>query len=403
MKLGVVSIYPEKNQRHSYKGGVAAYTKNLIESLVLDDKNLKVVVLTDAEDGEFTFYENNKRVKVIGTWKRGFGFFKSIIRAVVKEDLKILHLHQEFRLYGEIFTSVIFLYLLFKLRKMGVKTIVTIHGVLSKKSINNEFVKENGIVLPAFLVRLAFGFVFNGIGKLADKVIVHESLFKKFLVNDYGVKSEKVSVISLGVEDLKSKIDYKRARQLLGIKKSKVVLFFGYVTGYKSPDLLLEAFADYSKTDKDSLLIFAGGKHPKMVNDNRYLKKYKHLEDLAKKIKKDQIWWYGFIKEEDIEKIIMAIDLLVLPYKVAISASGPLALAFSYKKPFLISETLKGLFNNKEIVFKNNPHSLSLKMKEFFDKKIKIDDFVKKEREKRLWENVAKKTLNVYNILIPLA
>ena len=399
MKLGVVSIYPEKNQRHSYKGGVAAYTKNLVESLVLHDKNLKVVVLTDAEDGKSTFYENNKKVKVIGTWKRGFGFFKSIIREVVKEDLKILHLHQEFRLYGEIFTSVIFLYLLFKLRKMGVKTIVTIHGVLSKNSINNEFVKENGIVLPAFLVRLAFGFVFNGIGRLADKVIVHEQLFKNFLVNDYGVKSEKVSVISLGVEDLKSKIDYKKARQLLGIKKRRVVLFFGYVTGYKSPDLLLEAFADYSKTDKDSLLIFAGGKHPKMANDIKYLKKYKQLEDLAKKIPQDQIWWQGFVKEEDIEKFIMAIDLLILPYKVAISASGPLALAFSYKKPFLISETLKGLFSNKEIVFKNNPQDLSLKMKEFFDQKIKINDFVKKEREKRLWKNIAKKTLSVYNAL----
>jgi len=399
MKLGVVSIYPEKNQRHSYKGGVAAYTKNLVESLVLHDRNLKVVVLTDAEDGKFTFYENNKKVKVIGTWKRGFGFFKSIIREVVKEDLKILHLHQEFRLYGEIFTSVIFLYLLLKLRKMGVKTIVTIHGVLSKKSINNEFVKENGIVLPAFLVRLAFGFVFNGIGRLADKVIVHEQLFKNFLVNDYGVKSEKVSVISLGVEDLKSKIDYKKARQLLGIKKRRVVLFFGYVTGYKSPDLLLEAFADYSKTDKDSLLIFAGGKHPKMANDIKYLKKYKQLEDLAKKIPQDQIWWQGFVKEEDIEKFIMAIDLLILPYKVAISASGPLALAFSYKKPFLISETLKGLFSNKEIVFKNNPQDLSLKMKEFFDQKIKINDFVKKEREKRLWKNIAKKTLSVYNAL----
>jgi len=399
MKLGVVSIYPEKNQRHSYKGGVAAYTKNLVESLVLHDRNLKVVVLTDAEDGKFTFYENNKKVKVIGTWKRGFGFFKSIIREVVKEDLKILHLHQEFRLYGEIFTSVIFLYLLLKLRKMGVKTIVTIHGVLSKNSINNEFVKENGIVLPAFLVRLAFGFVFNGIGRLADKVIVHEQLFKNFLVNDYGVKSEKVSVISLGVEDLKSKIDYKKARQLLGIKKRRVVLFFGYVTGYKSPDLLLEAFADYSKTDKDSLLIFAGGKHPKMANDIKYLKKYKQLEDLAKKIPQDQIWWQGFVKEEDIEKFIMAIDLLILPYKVAISASGPLALAFSYKKPFLISETLKGLFSNKEIVFKNNPQDLSLKMKEFFDQKIKINDFVKKEREKRLWKNIAKKTLSVYNAL----
>lgn len=402
MKIGVVSIYPEKNQRHSYKGGVAAYTKNLIESLISYRKNLKVVVLTDTEKERFVFYENNKRIKVIGTWKRGFGFFKNILKEVEKEDLKILHLHQEFRLYGEIFTAVVFLYLLFKLRRMGVKTIVTIHGVLSKKSLNKEFIKENGIALPSFLVKIAFSFVFNGIGKLADKVIVHESLFKKFLVNDYGVVPGKVSVVALGVEDLKPKIDFKEARRLLGIKKSKVVLFFGYVTGYKSPDLLLKAFADYSKKDKDSLLIFAGGKHPKMANDIKYLEKYERLKDLSKKIPQDQIWWHGFVKEEDIEKMMMAIDLLILPYKVAISASGPLALAFSYKKPFLISETLKDMFSNKEIVFKNNPHSLSLKMKDFFDKKIKIDDFVKEERGKRVWKVIAKETLNVYNVLTPL-
>jgi len=403
MKIGVITIYPNKNERYSYKGGVATYTKNLMEAIVSFDKNIKVTVLAEREGNEFFYYEEGRRIKVIRSWRRGWGFAKDIIRSVNKENLKFIHLHQEFRLYGEIYTSFLFLYLLWRLKTMRIKTVVTIHGILSSRSINKDFIKENNINFPPFLVKIAFKIVLWGIGKLAGRVIVHDALFKRFLVEDYRVEARKISVIFLGVEDLKNKISRDQARRILGIKKKRVVLFFGYVTGYKSPDILLKAFADYAKIDKDVLLIFAGGKHPKMKEDKKYLEKYESLENLGRKVNKGQIWWYGFIEEKDIEKVIMASDLLVFPYAVAISASGPLALGFSYKKPFLISETLKEMFDNKEIVFKNNPRSLSLKMKEFFDKKIEIDDFVKKEREKRVWKMVAKETLNVYNILIPFA
>ena len=396
MNLGIVSIFPEKNKKHSHKGGVASYTRNLVEGIIANDKKIKLTVLADRKGKEKSYFEYQKQVKIIRSWHRGYGFFNDIIRSIKKENLKVLHLHQEFRLYGEIFTSILFLWLLWRLKNMGIKTIVTVHGVLSKKAIDKDFVKENNINLPPLLVKLAFAFVFKGIGRLADRIIVHENLFKKFLINDYGIDDNKISVIFHGVEDKKAEITLKKARDLLEIKKKKIVLFFGYVTGYKSPDLLLEAFTDYSKIDKDSLLIFAGGKHPKMTDDNKYLGKYKKLKDLAKKIPKDQIWWYGFVEEKDIEKVVMASDLLVFPYNVAISASGPLAFALAYQKPFLISKPLFEMFNNKEIIFSLDTYDLFKKLKEFFSNKIKIDEFVNREREKRLWKVVAKETLLLY-------
>jgi len=396
MKVGIVSIYPDKSERYSYKGGVATYTKNLVEAIVSADSNIKAIVLAEREAKKFSYYEKGKKIKVIRSWRRGIFFYKDIIKSVAEEDLKFLHLHQEFRLYGEIYTSFLFLYLLWRLKIMKVKTIVTIHGVLSQQSINKDFIKENNINFPPFLVKTAFTIVLKVIGKLADGIIVHDKLFEKFLVKDYKVKPEKISVALLGVHDIKSKVSKQKAKQLLGIKKKRVVLFYGYVTGYKSPDILLEAFADYAQKDKNSLLIFAGGKHPKMKEDKKYLEKYKALQKLGRNINKDQIWWYGFIEEKDIEKVIMSSDLLVFPYSVAISASGPLASAFSYKKPFLISETLKEMFNNKDIVFKNKPEDLRLKLERFFKKKIKIDGFVNKERKKRLNKSIAKKTILIY-------
>lgn len=392
MRVGIVSIYPEKNKKHSLKGGVASYTKNLVEGIVANNKKIKLTILADRDGKQSSYFENKGQVKIVRSWKREFNFFGDIINSVKKENLKVLHLHQEFRLYGEIYTSVLFLYLLWRLRRMGIRTIVTIHGVLSQKDINKDFVKENNINLPVFLVKAAFAFVFKGIGKLAEVIIVHEDLFKKFLVNEYGIRNEKVFIIFHGVENRKAKITLQGARDSLKIKKKRVVLFFGYVTGYKSPDVLLKAFADYAKKDKDALLIFAGGKHPKMSKDAKYLKKYNYLKQLGKRIKKDQLWWYGFIKEGDIEKVIMASDLLVFPYNVAISASGPLAFAIAYKKPFLLSKPLSGMFKNKEIIFENNPQDLVKKMNNFFRERIGIDDFIDKERRKRLWKAVAKRT-----------
>ncbi len=399
MNLGIVSIFPEKNKKHSHRGGVASYTRNLIEGIIENDKKINIVILADRYGKEKKYFEYGKQVKVIRCWREGFNFFKDIIKSTKEENLKILHLHQEFRLYGKIYTSLLFLWLLLRLKLMRVKTIVTVHGVLSEKAINSDFIKENNINLPIFLVKIAFAVVFKGIGKLADLIIVHEELFKNFLINDYKVNKKKIFVVFHGVEDRKAKINSKKARELLQIKKKKVILFFGYVTGYKSPDVLLKAFAEYSKIDRDSLLIFASGEHPKMLSDVEYLKKYQELKDLSKEISQDQLWWYGFVDEKDIEKIIMAADVLVFPYNIAISASGPLAFALAYRKPFLLSEALSLMFVYKKIVFRNNPKSLFLKLKEFFDKKIEMEDFINNESEKRSWKDVAKKTLEIYNIL----
>jgi glycosyltransferase involved in cell wall biosynthesis len=399
LRIGIVSIYPQSKEKHAYQGGVAAYTKNLVESLLASNKNFQIVILADRENNADIYYEHNKRVKIIRVWKPGWKFPHGIIKAVKKENLKIIHLHQEFRLYGKSYTSLIFLYLLLRLKMMGARTVVTIHGVLAQESITRQFVKENNTCLPVFLVRFGFSLIFRGIDKLANQIIVHELLLKKILVNDYGINSFKITVIFLGVEDRKPKISQEGARKSLEISKKRVILFFGYVTGYKSPELLLEAFADYSKFDIDTLLIIAGGKHPRMGNNRRYLEKYNNLEKLARMIPQDQIRWYGFVPERDIEKVIMASDLLIFPYTVAISASAVLAFALAYKKPFLVSEPMKEMLNSEEIVFRSDKENLAQKIKDFFGNKVSISKFIIKEREKRLWINVAEKTRALYKVM----
>ncbi|MCL5410987.1 MAG: glycosyltransferase [Patescibacteria group bacterium] len=394
MKIAVISTYPSKGAHHDYQGGVAAYTKNLVTSVSkLPSRELIVMANQDGKDSTYNEAEN---IEVIRAWKKGISFYKDLLKVLSENKIDLVHIQQELRLYGEIYSSFSLLYFIWKLRRKKIKNVVTIHGVVAKRFITRKFLEENNSKFPAFVIRLGFKTIFSTICKFADQVVVHEKFFKEVLIKDYGAKPQKVNVISLGVEDIKPKVTNAQAKKELKIKKKRVVLFFGYVTSYKSPELLIDAFKEYSKSDPDSLLIIAGGKHPGLSNDPKYSKRYRELQTSAKEIKKDQIWWYGFVEEKDIQKIIMASDLLIFPYTVPLSTSAPLSLALTYRKPFLVSEEISTFFSDKKFSFRSNSKSLAKSLKEFFNDKISIKDYVESERARRLWGNIAKEFDRIY-------
>ncbi|HOX40662.1 MAG TPA: glycosyltransferase [bacterium] len=395
----MISTYPAEGARHDYQGGVAAYTKNLVHAIAGNQPQHDIIVIANQIKGKCVYRETDN-VKVIRCWHKGLRFYKEILATARKENLDVVHLHQELRLYGEIYTSFVLLYLLWRLRRQGVKTVITIHGIVAKKLINAKFIKENNTSFPPFVVRAGFHIIFCGMCRLADQIIVHENFFREVLISDYKAKPSKVDVVNLGVEDLVPVLTCEQARKKLKIKKKRVILFFGYVTSYKSPELLLRAFEQYIKQDKDCLLIIAGGKHPGLMDERKYLNRYHALQRHARRIGRENVWWYGFVPEDEIEEVIMAADLLVFPYTVALSTSAPLSLALSYQKPFLLSEQIGTLFSEKSIVFKSDQEDLTRAIKQFFNRKDCFSAFVSKVREERLLKNIAAKTSKLYIKLI---
>jgi len=64
---------------------------------------------------------------------------------------------------------------------------------------------------------------------------------------------------------------------------------------------------------------------------------------------KSKIRITGFLNEKEIPLYYKACDLVLFPYRVFMSSSGPLSLVFSAGKPFLISRDLEGIFDNEDI------------------------------------------------------
>ena len=142
MKIGIISLYPPKEATHAKLGGVASYTKNLVDSF---PKKLEITVFANKINNKEEYSENT--VKVIRCWKKGSFYPFQILQNIKKTNAKVFHIQHEYFLYGNVISTIMFPFLLLMLKILGKKLIVTLHGVVPIDKVNRTFMKENNIIL----------------------------------------------------------------------------------------------------------------------------------------------------------------------------------------------------------------------------------------------------------------
>lgn len=395
MKILCVSIYPEKGQKHANIGGVASYTKNLVSNFPRTDED-EIFVLCNRINAQNDSYLEDG-IKAIRCFDRNPNFFWQILKEIHRIKPDVIHFQQEIALFGSILTAYMLQWLLFLLR--GYNLIITLHGVVSLKKINKEFIRENNSTLPIWAVKMGFRVIYNPLCLWAKKIIVHEEVFKTILIKEYGVSDEKIEVIHHGVEDLSSIEKEAACGKLVLDAKKNLILFMGYLTGYKGIDLLLEGFSWYAKTNPRAYLVVGSGKHPKLKDNSEYNQEYKRLQLKAKElIPENQYRWDGFIEEKDIINYYSACDVSIYPYTVGMSSSGPMAFAVGYEKPFLASDVFNGVVPEK-LLFEGAPIHFAKKLEDFFIRPNDFFNLIKGMKNVRLWSKVGLSTMAVYHSL----
>ena len=206
----------------------------------------------------------------------------------------------------------------------------------------------------------------------------------------------KITVIPHGVEDLTS-LTTAAARAHIQVDPDQhVVLFMGYLAGYKGVDLLIEGFAAYAKADPQALLIIGAGKHPKFVKDSGYLAEYTSMQTKAERlIPAGQHRWVGFIAEDDIAAYYSASDVVVFPYTISMSSSGPMSFAMGFTKPFLASDAFASVLPS-DVLFERTPAALAQKLTYFFAHHREFSAFSAGFKQERLWSKVGAQTMALY-------
>jgi glycosyltransferase involved in cell wall biosynthesis len=228
---------------------------------------------------------------------------------------------------------------------------------------------------------------------------------KKQLVETFGAREKKITVIPFGMYDMvpQSTLTSADAKQRLGLSDSdRTILFFGRIAPYKGIDLLVDAFGRIARQDKSYRLIIAG--EPMKESEQQWA----HLQQIIEQspIRQQVCQHTRFIGDDEIELYFKAADVLVLPY-TQIFQSGVLFMAYSFGLPVIATDV--GSFGRDIIagvtgfVCKpGNPVDLSQVIEMYFS-----SDLFRKSDERRTniqkliheshsWDVAAGKTSNVY-------
>jgi glycosyltransferase involved in cell wall biosynthesis len=317
-------------------------------------------------------------------------YYCRLLKYTAQTDSKIFHI---LWLNKFVYFDRTILNLYYKM--LGKKVIFTAHNVNAGERDENDTI----------LNELSLKFMY----RIIDHIFVHTEKMKRQLIETFGVKERKVTVIPFGVNNYvpNSKITGKEARARLHLdNKQNIVLFFGQIAPYKGLKYLILALVSLKQHHNDLRLIIAGrikkGWHQYWEDIQRIIEKHNLKEYIISKI--------DFIPDEEVEVYFKAADVLALPYK-NIFQTGVLFLAYNFGLPAIASDV--GSLREEIIEGKTgyicqpeNPEDLAEKIDLYFKSDLfkNLEEnrsaIIEYANEKYSWGKIGEKTCAIYRNLI---
>ena len=352
----VVSTYPRRGRTYDPKAlATAPFTKNKINAISkfanANGQPLKFVVLADTIDGETSYVENNHFV--IRCWTRNLLDVYATIQkyANLFPKAKTIVIEHEFGIFGlkHLITAQFPFFLLLN-RLLGKKVVLVLHQVIFDLGQLAGHLQINPNSKWTKLLNFFIQMNYRLFGLLANQIVVFDSSLKDKL--GQLVNPNKITAVPLPNSG-RTAASHKNRNQIkrqLGLDpKTFYLVFAGYITWYKGADWLVKTFKRVKKQLKGKRvkLILAGGQSSSLEIDTKYMNWYNKL---LKKIAEDKdIEITGVLSEKILPKYVAGADLIVMPYRLMMSASGPFTIAQTTGTPVIVSSKLQPMTRSTDI------------------------------------------------------
>jgi len=190
-----------------------------------------------------------------------------------------------------------------------------------------------------------------------------------------------------------SRISRQDACRMLNIDpQRKIILFFGFIRGYKGLDLLIEAM---EHLPDDYLLLIAGEVYGSFDDYERQIRE----KNLFAKVK----LFVRYISDNEVPNFFSAADVCVLPYKTA-TQSGIVGISYHYELP-IIATDVGGLnemivpYGTGMMVRKPEQHLISAAIGDYFNMNLRpqFEENIRNYKKIANWEVLAAKILELYD------
>ena len=259
--------------------------------------------------------DQNPHVSLFKKTSRILSYYFKLTRYAATAKPKIFHI-----LWNNKFLYFDRTLLTYYYKLLGKKVVLTVHNVNTEKRDNRDS------AFNRFTLRIQY--------QLADHLFAHTEKMKRELIDGFGVRAERISVIPLGINNFapQTNLTPAEAKQRLGIRQEeKAILFFGRITPYKGLEVLVEAFQKGLPSGDNYRLMIAG--RPEEATEASYW--FPIREALQEDVQKGRVLLRAaHIPDEETELYFKAADVVVLPYR-DIYQSGILFLGYSFGLPAL--------------------------------------------------------------------
>jgi len=324
-------------------------------------------------------YNNPSNNFVEWVMQLNFAMLESAIKLVQNNEFDIIHAHDWLVAYA---TRVL-------KKSYNIPLITTIHAT--------EYGRNSGIHTD---MQRTIHNVEKWLINESDRLIVNSNYMKDELLSIFNIQSDKISIISNGVDLKKFNNVYADVafRENYAAKNEKIVFYVGRLVNEKGLHVLLNAIPQILSTFNNVKFVIAG-KGPCLNN----------LIELSQKLNiMNRVYFTGFVSEEVLLKLYKCSDIAVFPSTY--EPFGIVALEGMVAGiPVVVSDTggLKEIVNHKEDGMKfysGNSDSLADCLLEL----LSDDSLSNKIRNVALqkvhklynWDNISERILNEYKYVI---
>jgi len=377
MRIAYVSTYPPT------PCGVAEYTRYLTESMLLTG-NVDITIFSDKDYKKGP--KIGKAIKVIPSFERGTSNYDELIVAIKNcGPFDVIHIQHE---YGIFPRSKNFLKLINSMKKYAKAIVITPHTVLHYSYPQGAVMYQRKML------------------KMFDMIIAHSSL-QEFEILTQGVPYENVIKIPHGtkINSYVGKISREELANHFNFEDNgePLITTAGFLRYDKGLDILVKALSIVRKS-YDIRLLVAGieqGKYGEGVIDS--IKVDGKIPEYVSVI-------HRYPDREELEMLLAASDLIVLPYKDRLkryAVRGAFHLALGSFKP-IIGTKVPRLIELYEIapelvVSPGKYEELAAKIIDFIENPREYVTYLKLLKEYALytaWEKTALKHINAYKSII---
>lgn len=329
---------PELCPRSSF--ALAAYSQCLVEALRRVDPQLAVTILADVRHGH-TELSSDGGVRIKRVWSpRAILSLARLWCSVVQASRPGTPVLIQFELaaFGGAAAGAALSTTLLMLRLSRRPATLVIHNmVLDRRAIRDHLGGRSAGPRSVFYLGL-LGAWLRALRWLADSCIVLEGCLAERL-RSHGYTGP-ITVIPHGVQITPGAEQRRFSTCSTEIRSSRVMIF-GFPGWYKGTDWLIEGLSD----DRVRRLfpascdfVVAGSPNPVHMTTTRYRRYLANLERICAQA---NVHYISSVHSSQIKALFRAADLVVMPYRLMVGASGVLALAIEHGTPFAVSKPVE--------------------------------------------------------------